>query len=171
MKIADAIRLISICLLLVIVLSMVSSCSTNQSGEPPTITNTPTPAITNTPTSPTIEIYITVVDAEASEVGPNPGRFYIYTEQPQCASSGQCADGWTLVHFTIEGNATNGIDYERIQDFAYALVGYPVVTPPTDAVAEYIDIIPIPDHLVEGSETVKIVLENGRSAELTIVDN
>jgi hypothetical protein len=171
MRIANAIRVISICFLLVIVLSMMSSCSTNQPEETPAITNTPTPAITVTPNLPTTEIYITAVDAEASETGPNPGRFYIYTKQPQCESSGVCADGWILVHFKIEGNATNGVDYEPIQDFAYALVGYPVVTPPSDAAAEYIDIIPIADHSVEGSETVKIVLENGRSAEVTIVDN
>lgn len=81
-----------------------------------------------------------------------------------------CADGWQKVCYTIEGTAQNGIDYEQITGCVYALVGYPIVPPPTDAPAEHVDITPIPDNIVEGEETVRLVLSNGRCAQVIIYD-
>jgi hypothetical protein len=133
---------------------------------------TPTPIVTPTPASMAgVEIYIKSVDPEASEIGPDTGRFYVYTEQPLCGKpSGHCADGWQKIFYTIKGTAQNGVDYEQISGCVYALVGYPIVPPPSDAPVEYIDIKPIPDNVVEGNETVRLVLGNGRSAEVIIRD-
>lgn len=94
-----------------------------------------------------------------------------YRTKPLCGQpSGLCADGWQKVYYTIEGTAQNGVDYEQITGCVYALVGYPIVPPPSDAPAEYIDIKPIPDNVVEGNETIRLVLGNGRSAQVIIKD-
>jgi len=125
--------------------------------------NKPTP----TPTLPLgIEVYIEAIDPVASEVGTDSGRFHVYTVLPPSVF----ADGWQKVCFAVGGTAENGVDYEQIQNCVYALVGYPVISLPTDAPAQYIDINPIYDCMTEGNETVQLVLGNGQSAQLVILD-
>jgi hypothetical protein len=128
--------------------------------------------LTQTPTSMAgVEIYIKAIDPEASEIGHDPGKFYVYTEQPQCGRpSGSCADGWQKVCYTIEGTAQNGVDYELIPGCVYAVVGTPIFDAPADAPLSYIDIRPFADNIVEGNETVRLVLDNGRSAQVIIKD-
>src|SRR6185503_11092490 len=124
-------------------------------GEPGTATITiadnPTPVIT-----------VTAVDANASEIGPDPGAFrFTRVGDPTFALS---------VTVTFAGTASNGGDYA----FLSAVVTFPAGQSAVDRV-----VTPFNDGFVEGPETVIATLVDGPQydvgepgvATITIADN
>lgn len=134
-------------------------------------TSAPTPTPTPAPPTPYIIITCNIEKvSEASENGPKKGQFHVWSTQTGTIA----ADGWKKVAYTIGGTATNGVDYQTISGYIYILVGAALIPAPTDAPNTYIDINPIVDSLIEGPETVTLILQNvtvgSGSATMTIED-
>jgi hypothetical protein len=98
-----------------------------------------TPAPAQAPVLPQVEVV--VVNAMASEAGPVSGSFTV-----QRAGG---TDSPLTVKLLIGGSASNGIDYEHLDD---------TVTIPVGASAVNVAVTPKADALVEGTETVEISL-------------
>jgi K319L-like, PKD domain/PKD domain/Calx-beta domain len=86
-------------------------------------------------------VSVTAIDASASESGSDPGVFRL-------ARTGSAAAALT-VGYSIAGTATNGVDYTTISGT--------IVIPAAQAFAD-LTIAPIPDGVVEGSETVIVTV-------------
>src|SRR5439155_15223233 len=82
-------------------------------------------------------VTITAPDPNASETGPDPGRFEIRRSGPTNFS--------LAVFYRIGGTASNGVDYEQIPN---------AVSIPAGQFTVSVRIKPIHDVLVEGNETV-----------------
>jgi hypothetical protein len=107
-------------------------------------------------------VTVVTTDANASESGPDPGKFTIHrsrgTNEP------------LTVYFTLEGSASNGIDYQPLGNS---------VTIPAGASSFDLTVLPIDDTNVEGSESVLLVLAHNPNyfiaapsdASLGIADN
>lgn len=117
-------------------------------------------AITVEPPAGTVTIETT--DTFAGEIGPDRGAFSVHrtgsTAQP------------LVVSYRIIGTATNGVDYERLEN---------VVTIPAGSATAVIEIVPIADSDIEGAESVMLWIEPGAGyhvgtasiASLSIVDS
>jgi hypothetical protein len=103
-----------------------------------TILDPPTPIVT-----------LTVVDADASEAGPDPGVF-------RFTRTGDHAAALTVT-FSRTGTATNATDYTNI--------GTSIVIPAGQASVDR-SIVPVNDALVEGAETVLLTLVDGAGYDL-----
>src|SRR5262249_33897096 len=118
------------------------------------------PAIVNVTVPPSVTI--TATDATASEPGANTGAFRI-------SRSGNTSQPLT-VNFTVGGTASNGVDYVTITR---------PVTLPAGAWLVALIVTPIDDLVLEGNETVVLLLAPGPdyivsgsgSATVTIFDN
>lgn len=137
-----------------------------------TFTPTPEPEPTPEPTpTPGYKAFVTA-ESNADENGAVSGRFVFTTKK---IGDGPEGDGWRKEQITISGTAENGVDYELIPDSVYVPYGAAVYSswpsPPSDGLAKYIYIKPIPDNLREGDETVIITLSNGESATMYIKDS
>jgi len=95
--------------------------------------------VTITDVLPTVTIAAT--DANASEVGPDPGTFTITRD-------GGASQALT-VNFAVGGTATNSTDYSTIGTSLMLPIG---------ALTGTVTITPIPDTLAEGTETVTLTL-------------
>ena len=107
-------------------------------------------------------VSITASDANASESGPDSGRFTI------TRNSGNTVP--LTVNFTISGSAGNGVDYQAIPTS---------VVIPAGTNAAHVTISPVDDPTVEAAETVTLTLTSSleyligspNSATVTIADN
>ena len=107
-------------------------------------------------------VSIVATAANASEAGLKPGQFTISRAGNNSAS--------LIVHYTVSGSATNGIDYT-------ALSGS--ITIPAGSPSEVLVISPIDDLDFEGNETVTVrlassvsyIIGSPKSATVTIADN
>src|SRR5438477_119156 len=82
-------------------------------------------------------VTITAPDPDASETGPDPGRFEIRRTGP--------TNFGLVVFYRISGTASNGVDYEQIPN---------AISIPQGSLSVSIPIKPIDDALAEGNETV-----------------
>src|SRR5438477_7831065 len=82
-------------------------------------------------------VTITAPDPDASETGPDPGRFEIRRTGP--------TNFGLAVFYRISGTASNGVDYEQIPN---------AISIPQGSLSVSIPIKPIDDALAEGNETV-----------------
>lgn len=90
------------------------------------------------------DISVAATDANASEIGPDPGTFTF-------TRSGSLS-GATTVNFTISGTAANGTDYTNL----------PLsIVIPNGASTATLDVTPLGDALVEGPETAVATLTAG----------
>jgi len=111
-----------------------------------TTTNTTTTTTTTTTSTNTSPLYISVrsYNPNASEVGPVSGSFTIMRP------TGVLEDAAPLVvYYSLSGTAVNGVDYQ-------SLPGSVVI--PAGSNATTVDVTPIPNSLVGGSETVILTL-------------
>ncbi len=99
--------------------------------------------------------------SDASEIGPTPGTFAVHR-------ASTTTNGALVVNYTVNGTASNGVDYA-------VLSGSIPIPAGTDTVALVIS--PYYDHLLEGVETVEVTLGAGpyivgasSNAVLNIVD-
>ena len=88
-------------------------------------------------------------DPNASEVGPDNGQYMV-------TRTGSTASALT-VNYTIGGTATNGTDYTSLPGSAVIAAGAPFAT---------INLVPLADTLIEGSETAILTLSS--SAAYTV---
>ena len=94
-----------------------------------------------TPTASPPVVTLTAPDANASELGPDPGNFLI-------SRAGDLSTN-LMVNYTISGSAINGTDYSSIASSA---------TIPAGSASTAITITPLADSLVESNETVILTL-------------
>ena len=94
-------------------------------------------------TSQTPIVSITATDADASELGANPGTFTI-------SRFGKTSEALT-VNYAIGGTATNGNDYSQLSSS---------VTIPAGSTSASITVKPLDDILKEGNESVSLTLSN-----------
>ncbi|MGC8828695.1 MAG: Calx-beta domain-containing protein [Verrucomicrobiia bacterium] len=98
------------------------------------------------PTNQIPVVTITATDPEASELPPivdafNPGVFTVRRTGP--------LDSALLVHYKISGTASNGVDYNKLAG---------TVEIPAGSSSADIQIIPIDDDIIEGTEYVTLTL-------------
>lgn len=106
-------------------------------------------------------VAIQATDPDAAELGPDTGQFTVTLSIPAATD--------ITVNYTVEGMATNGVDYQPLSG---------VVTIPAGQISATITVTPIPDTLLEGPETVTVTLAQGTgysvdqpaSATVTIAD-
>jgi len=98
---------------------------------------------------PTITVEVT--DSSASEVGPDPGTFVVKRIGD--------TSGTTIVDINFLGTAENGVDYQKVSRVLTFLLGEDSKT---------ITITPIPDAIIEGSETVEIVIVPTTSSDYKV---
>lgn len=92
-------------------------------------------------TSPTVNV--TAVDNAASESGPDAGKLTVTRTSTE-------EDGLPLnVYYSVGGTASNGADYQTLSGTVQILA---------NSLSADIDITPIPDSAIEGSETVDVTL-------------
>lgn len=103
-----------------------------------------TPITTNAPV-----VTIVATDPKASETGPDPGEIVV--------SRSTGTNDSLFVQLHIGGSASNGVDYQLIPG---------AITIPAGALRVAIAIKPLPDALVEGTETVEIGLAPSPLASL-----
>jgi serine protease len=109
-------------------------------------------------------VSVTATDAAAAEAGPDPGTFTI-------SRTGATTSPLT-VNFTLGGTAINGTDYTVVPSSSAVVI-------PAGATTATVTITPISDTLVEGSETVDLLLngsaaynvDSASKATVTIADN
>jgi acetyl esterase/lipase len=97
-------------------------------------------------------VLVQATDRNASEAGPDPGRFTI-TRNSQ--------GGDLMVTYTVSGTATAGDDY-------VALPGS--VTIPAGQASAQVEVIPIDDDFLETAEMVIVTLEGGSTANVVLAD-
>ncbi len=95
-----------------------------------------------TVTSPAV-LYMAATDANASEIGLDPGRITI-------TRTG--AMGPLRIYYTVGGTASNGVDYSALSGLVDLSDGQTTAD---------ITIQPYEDYFIEGSETVKVTLTPG----------
>jgi hypothetical protein len=90
---------------------------------------------------PVTVLSVVAADADASELGPDPGVFLIVL------SSGLPSD--LRINLELGGSATEGVDYLTIPA---------TLTIPAGATEIPVRIVPIPDSVIEGSENVTLTV-------------
>jgi hypothetical protein len=116
--------------------------------------------VTVTVTDPPPLVSVAATSPSAAETGPQAGTFTITRDI--------WLPGDITVNFTLTGTADNGADYQEITGSILMPDGVETVT---------LDVIPIPDGLVEGPETVILTLAagdydiSGDAAVVTITDS
>ncbi|MDQ3191051.1 MAG: choice-of-anchor L domain-containing protein [Bacteroidota bacterium] len=99
-------------------------------------------------TSEVIQVSTTTVSGDSTVVEGCDTALFAFTRPPSIVNSGQ------VLHFTVSGTATNGVDYSWIADS--------IVFNPGD-VTQYLSIIPFADGLIEGPESIIITLVQANS--------
>ena len=114
-------------------------------NQPPVVTNWPPPTVTNTtPAGTTVSIL--TIDSQAREPGPlgNADEALFLIRRSGSASNE------LVVFFTLSGSAGNGIDYQFISNQVVIAAG---------ATQAFLNVLPLEDSLVEGTETVVLTLQ------------
>lgn len=97
-------------------------------------------------------VLIQATDRNASEAGPDPGRFTV----TRAATGGDLA-----VAYTVSGTAAAGVDYTPLSG---------TVTIPAGQTTAGIQVTPIDDEVLETAETVIVTLEGGATASVVLAD-
>jgi hypothetical protein len=100
--------------------------------------------VTITVTDPPPLVSVAATSPAAAETGPQAGTFTF--------TRGNWLPGDITVNFTLSGTAGNGADYQEITGGILMPDGVETVT---------LDVVPIPDELLEGPETVILTLTAG----------
>lgn len=99
---------------------------------------------TGTITNDDDRVSIAAVMSDEPESSGTPGRFTVTRLGPTTSA--------LTVNFSIGGSATNGVDYQNLVSYVTILAGQTTAN---------IDVQPIQDYLLEGSETVDLGLTSG----------
>src|ERR1051326_3481219 len=119
----------------------VSSNSAYLVGSPSSATVTIADNDSNPPPLPTVTVVAS--DANASETGPDPGRFTVSRTGDTAAS--------LSVHYSLGGSAQNGSDYQTLSGS---------VTIASGNSSASVTVTPIDDTAVEGNETVVLTISS-----------